>query len=381
MPNTETPAPIQTITYEYEEQCASLTVMCETTEFILQASPANLVFSNDDLSYQQLLKAITTVTGPIEYGAALKSLRSAVLKPFLSTIETLATRFEPGRDLTVREWAECSRFQLSLQPDNQIVATELKHAQLSRGLVSLPIPNLSLPPAVPQFDASETSLDSYDSTAATTGTWPTKATAAGKTHFFKAAIDLRYPEFTHELATYVALHDLDNPIPRIPVLTGVVVTSSPWVSEIDRPTPVETAGPFILGFLITWIDDAVILAVVSRQDRTLHMDDWRVTVRETVESLHSRDILWGDVNAHNVVVDREMGAWVVDFGRGGEGMYGRVEAAARLNGGHETDLEGVSRRKLEMERELEGIDAMMEALLHLGPEDSQFLGPFYLHEG
>jgi hypothetical protein len=159
------------------------------------------------------------------------------------------------------------------------------------------------------------------------------------------------------------------------------VTSSPWVSEIDRPTPVETAGPFILGFLITWIGDAVILAVVSRQDRTLHMDDWRATVRETVESLHSRDILWGDVNAHNVVVDQEMGAWVVDFGRGGEGMYGRVEAAARLNGGHETDLEGVSRRKLEMERELEGIDAMMEALLHLGPEDSQFLGPFYLHEG
>jgi hypothetical protein len=381
MPNTETPAPIQTITYEYEEQCASLTVMCETTEFILQASPANLVFFNDDLSYQQLLKAVTTVTGPIEYGAALKSLRSAVLKPFLSTIETLATRFEPGRDLTVREWAECNRFQLSLQPDKQIVATELKHAQLSRGLVSLPIPNLSLPPAVPQFDASETSLDSYDSTAATTGTWPTKATAAGKTHFFKAAIDLRYPEFTHELATYVALHDLDNPIPRIPVLTGVVVTSSPWVSEIDRPTPVETAGPFILGFLITWIDDAVILAAVSRQDRTLHMDDWRATVRETVESLHSRDILWGDVNAHNVVVDREMGAWVVDFGRGGEGMYGRAEAAASLNGGHGTDFDGVSRRKLEMERELEGIDAMMEALLHLGPEDSQFLGPFYLHEG
>lgn len=381
MTNTETPSRLQTVTFDYGEQRADLTVLCERTEFMLQASPSSLIFPQKDLTYQQHLEAIKTATEPERYRDALGSLRNAVLIPFLPTVQDLATRFEPGRDLTVREWAECNRFQLLLQPDNQIVAAKQNHSQLSHGLVSLPMPTLTLPSNIPQFDASEITLASYDSATAMTGIWPNKATAAGKTHFFKAAIDLRYPEFTHELATYVALHDLDNPIPRIPSLTGVVVTSSPWVSEIDRPAPVETAGPFILGFLLTWIEDAVILADVSRQDRTLHMDDWRATVRETVGSLHSRDILWGDVNAHNVVVDREMGAWVVDFGRGGEGMYGRAEAAASLNGGHGTDFDGVSRRKLEMERELEGIDAMMEALLHLGPEDSQFLGPFYLHEG
>jgi hypothetical protein len=379
MANTEDSARLRTVTFGYEEQRASLTVLCERTEFVLQASPTNLVSPAEGLSYQQLLKAITTVTEPIEYGAAVESLRNAVLTPFLSTIETLATRFEPGRDLTVREWAECNRFQLSLQHNHQIVVTGLKHAQLSRGLVSLPIPNLTLPSTVPQFDASEVNLDSYDSTAATTtGTWPIKATAAGKTHFFKAAIELRYPEFAHELNTYVALHNLGNPIPRIPVLTGVVVTSSLWVSEIDRPTPAETTCPFILGFLITWIDDAVVLADVSRQDRTLYMDGWRATVRETVEGLHSREILWGDVNAHNVVVDRGRGAWVVDLGRGGEGMYGRAEVVS-FDGGD--DLDRDARRKAEMKKEINGIDAMMEALLHRGPGDSRGLGPFYLHEG
>ena len=147
------------------------------------------------------------------------------------------------------------------------------------------------------------------------------------------------------------------------------------MSEIDVPAPTETmeTGPFILGFLITWIDDAVILADVTRQDRVLYMVEWRATVRETVRNMHSLSILWGDVNAHNVVVDREMNAWVVDFGRGGKG------AKEQLSGGDDGD--GGARRKLEMEKELEGIDAMMEALLSLGPEDSRGLGPFYLHEG
>jgi hypothetical protein len=375
MSATEIGAGLQTVTFDYEEQRASLTVLCEKTEFILQAPPANLTFAEDDLTYQQLLETITTATGPERHRAALESLRSAVLAPFLPTIEALATRFEPGRDLTVREWAECNRFQLSVQENNQITATEQKQAKLSRGLVSLSMPNLTLPSTIPQFDVSEVTLASYDSAAATTtGTWPTKATVAGKAHFFKAALDLRYPEFAHELATYVALRDLGDPVPRIPGLEGVVVTPSPWALEVDPPTT-ETTGPFILGFLISWIDDAVILADVSRRDRGLYMAEWRRTVREVVESLHSRGILWGDVNAHNVVVDRGMGAWVVDFGRGGEGLYGRQEAA-RVDGG-----DSVSRRRAEMEKELEGVDAMMEALLALGPEDSRWLGPFYLHEG
>ena len=375
MTNTETPSRLQTVTFDYGEQRADLTVLCERTEFMLQASPSSLIFPQKDLTYQQHLEAIKTATEPEKYRDALGSLRNAVLIPFLPTVQDLATRFEPGRDLTVREWAECNRFQLLLQPDNQIVAAKQNHSQLSHGLVSLPMPTLTLPSNIPQFDASEITLASYDSATAMTGIWPNKATAAGKTHFFKAAIDLRYPEFENELATYVALHNVGNPVPRIPVLTGVVVTSRPWLSEIDVPAPTETmeTGPFILGFLITWIDDAVILAHISRQDRVLYMGEWRATVRESVRNMHSLGILWGDVNAHNVVVDPEMRAWVVDFGRGGKG------AKEQLSSGDDGD--GGARRKLEMEKELEGIDAMMEVLLSLGPEDSRGLGPFYLHEG
>ena len=64
---------------------------------------------------------------------------------------------------------------------------------------------------------------------------------------------------------------------------------------------------------------------------------------------------------------------MVDFGRGGEGLYGRA-GEARLDGG--VDGDGCARRKVEMEEEMEGIGAMMEALLSLGPEESRHLGPF-----
>ena len=41
------------------------------------------------------------------------------------------------------------------------------------------------------------------------------------------------------------------------------------------------------------------------------MAEWRATVGETAESLHSRNILWGDVNAHNVVF--LIGRWVLGW--------------------------------------------------------------------
>ncbi|KAF2225191.1 hypothetical protein BDZ85DRAFT_280385 [Elsinoe ampelina] len=41
---------------------------------------------------------------------------------------------------------------------------------------------------------------------------------------------------------------------------------------------------------------------------------WESQVRRSVEELHSHDIVWGDVNAGNVFIDKEYNAWVIDFG-------------------------------------------------------------------
>lgn len=41
---------------------------------------------------------------------------------------------------------------------------------------------------------------------------------------------------------------------------------------------------------------------------------WEEQVTGIVQELHAFDIVWGDVNPTNVVIDRAMDAWVIDFG-------------------------------------------------------------------
>lgn len=43
---------------------------------------------------------------------------------------------------------------------------------------------------------------------------------------------------------------------------------------------------------------------------------WASQITEVVETLHQRGIVWGDVKAENVLIDRNDDAWVTDFGGG-----------------------------------------------------------------
>jgi len=43
---------------------------------------------------------------------------------------------------------------------------------------------------------------------------------------------------------------------------------------------------------------------------------WKQQVTDTVQQLHSHDLVWGDVHPGNIVIDTSFNAWVVDFGGG-----------------------------------------------------------------
>ena len=41
---------------------------------------------------------------------------------------------------------------------------------------------------------------------------------------------------------------------------------------------------------------------------------WKAQVVDMVTELHAHDVIWGDVNAGNVVIDHASNAWLIDFG-------------------------------------------------------------------
>lgn len=52
-----------------------------------------------------------------------------------------------------------------------------------------------------------------------------------------------------------------------------------------------------------------------REMKDLHAK-WEAQAYEIVEKLHAVDIVWGDVNPENMVIDFDFNLWVVDFGGG-----------------------------------------------------------------
>lgn len=71
----------------------------------------------------------------------------------------------------------------------------------------------------------------------------------------------------------------------------------------------------IAGMLFSWIDKKTVLSQALAEMSPAELRRrWASQVRATVEWLHECGIIWGDVKAENVLIDKEDNAWVIDFG-------------------------------------------------------------------
>ncbi|KAI9819450.1 MAG: hypothetical protein M1832_004013 [Thelocarpon impressellum] len=68
-------------------------------------------------------------------------------------------------------------------------------------------------------------------------------------------------------------------------------------------------------------------------------DKWARQIEETVERLHSIDVIWGDVKPDNVLIDVHDDAWIIDFGGGR--TVGIVDE--NISGTKEGDLQGLGK--------------------------------------
>jgi RIO-like serine/threonine protein kinase len=72
-----------------------------------------------------------------------------------------------------------------------------------------------------------------------------------------------------------------------------------------------------MGMLMTLIASPVMGTHLQSRDfqgkPKLH-ERWEKQVTAIVQELHAHGIVWGDVNPMNIVIDKAMDAWVIDFG-------------------------------------------------------------------
>lgn len=122
--------------------------------------------------------------------------------------------------------------------------------------------------------------------------------STGEKFFFKPRLDIMEPEFNREVSildtiTSLKLH---NTL-RISPFRGFVVLENGLAA----------------GMLFDWLESSPLAIRTKLGDETLHRK-WQDQVGATVNTLHEHNIIWGDVNVHNILIDANDDAWVIDFG-------------------------------------------------------------------
>ncbi|KAF3063021.1 hypothetical protein CFAM422_010303 [Trichoderma lentiforme] len=99
-------------------------------------------------------------------------------------------------------------------------------------------------------------------------------------------------------------------------------------------------GNKLAGMLFTWINTKGVLSKARADQSTVQLKArWATQIKGTLEMLHHRNIIWGDVKAENILIDMNNNAWIIDFG--GSYTVGWVEKdkAGTLKG----DAQGLAR--------------------------------------
>ncbi|KAK6367215.1 hypothetical protein LTR64_008076 [Lithohypha guttulata] len=194
----------------------------------------------------------------------------------------------------------------------------------------LPLKTENLPlgcSTLPRFAARQIRVDDHDPRRGVYGKVPIPE---GGNMYFKPREEAREKEFDRELSI---LNDIKKKCLakgeiKLPDLQGIVVSG-----DVE-----ETC----IGMLMNVIPTSSFGIDLTRPEcwaqGELHKK-WEQQVIATVEVLHTHDIIWGDVNAGNIVIDEALNAWVIDFGGRNNPEFVDDDKAETIEG----DWQGVER--------------------------------------
>jgi hypothetical protein len=146
-----------------------------------------------------------------------------------------------------------------------------------------------------KFKASELFLTKKATTA---GLMQQVHTTTGTQFFLKPRWDLMAPQFDREVSALstIVSYGLDRTL-RVSPFKGLVLLDNGLVS----------------GMLFDWLEGSPLAEHPELQNPKFHKV-WQEQVEAIVHELHRHNIIWGDVNVHNIFIDADANAWVIDFG-------------------------------------------------------------------
>ncbi|RMY69323.1 hypothetical protein D0862_14884 [Hortaea werneckii] len=254
-------------------------------------------------------------------------------------MDSLSSYPIPDEQPTLERLVECKKYNLRQDPHDSSKDPEIYIQNDDDG----PIPSLAPAPLpelyhdLPKIDVSKIKVRECFPESC----WPYKTEVNGEVVFFKPLLDFREPEFWRELDALAQAYKRKD-IGQLAGLRGI--------ATIDAP-------PTVVGLLTTWVDGTK-LCDTDKNERQAYSERWSDQVLETLQKLHHSDIIWGDVNAHNVLIDPQNHAWIID-----------------LDGGSRPDHQ-LQPSKENKDAEREAVREMFATLKELTAEESQWLGPF-----
>jgi tRNA A-37 threonylcarbamoyl transferase component Bud32 len=289
----------------------TLIVICAATQFVISIPLDSLIGTAFHATYAGHISKLDEKNDvglpkhPIF--ESLRPLEQLVCTQCISIFETYTTTSE---SFSLQDYVQPAIFHLSIARDassqNGVIAETVETSKITQtmgdtnnsyswGLGPVKIQELNASATVERFNASELFMNSNVTKA---GLMQQVFTTTGKKFFFKPRMDLMMPEFDREVSVLrsIASCGLDKTL-RISPFAGFVLLDNGLVA----------------GMVFDWLEGAPLAEQTALQNQKFH-GAWKEQVEAIVRELHRHSIVWGDVNVHNIFIDSNAAAWVIDFG-------------------------------------------------------------------
>lgn len=291
--------------FSRNDKSARITVVCNGVCFQIRLSPANFDQSPSSLeTYTGLMETVCDEEDCERANSAEDELMDWTLRPFLPIFSQTQPTLSNRHCFTLLDYIFPETYRYSLYVVNERLEPhldfEVPRQPRANGVA---LADFTLHPKWRIFSPAEIEICVSDYSEACSKL-PRKVLAGGATCFFKPVDydDKRAASRELDMYKQMEISGLSDKV-RVPRLIGVVQ---------------DERGSNVIGILLSWINcrNRTLECSLGPETPSMLRRKWDMQVTTTLACLHKADIIWGDANPANILIDINEDAWIIDFGGG-----------------------------------------------------------------